>query len=99
MARDFFPLGRLILAASQTNALDEAQAISLAFLILNFHVKLGCWGLDPRSFTSLSLRIITVLSLFFALFSLFTCSAVKHSAGFSNSPEPTMIRLAGAVML
>ena len=38
MARDFLPLGRLILAASIIKAADDAHAKSLAFSILNFQV-------------------------------------------------------------
>src|SRR5438105_4208563 len=93
----FFPLGRFILAASQTKALEAPQAASRVFWILNFQVQLACFGLDAGSVTSLALRSITVLSLFFASFHLFTWSAVKHSCGFSNSPEPTTIKLDGAV--
>src|SRR5688572_24485496 len=96
---DFFPLGKLIFAASKTNAFEAPQAISRAFSILNLQVRLACFGLEFALFTSFSLRIMTVLSLFFASFHLFCCSAVRHSCGFNNSPEPITIRLAGAVML
>src|SRR5436309_9555189 len=62
----FFPLGKFILAASHTNAFEAAQATSLAFTILNFQVQVGFDGRELLSLISLSLRIITVLSEFFA---------------------------------
>src|SRR5687767_13382093 len=76
MAIDFLPLGKLILAASSTNALDAPHATSLAFVILNFHAQFGLFGLDEASFISFSPRIITVLSLFFASAQRFCCCAV-----------------------
>src|SRR5579871_3037325 len=79
MAKDFFPLGKFILAASQTNAFDEAHATSLALLILNFQVMRSFAGRDDASVTSSSERMAIVLSLSFAAAILLICSAVKTS--------------------
>src|SRR5215204_6471775 len=75
-AIDFLPLGKLILAASSTNAFDAPHATSLAFAILNFHVQFALFGLDAVSFICFSPRMITVLSLLFASVQRFCCSAV-----------------------
>src|SRR5437762_319510 len=99
MASDFFPPGKFIRAASHTNAREAAQATSLAFCILNLHVRFAALGLEWESFTSSAERIITVLSLFAAAARRDCCSAVNTSFAFCNSPEPTMIRLEGAVTL
>src|SRR6476659_2158838 len=98
MANDFFPLGKLIRAASQTKALEAAHATSLVFCILNFQVRLAPDGLDFGSLTSSALRNTTVLSLLRALAMRLTCEGVRTSFSFCNSPEPTMIKFAGAVM-
>src|SRR3954464_10110478 len=97
MASDFLPPGRLILAASQTNARDAAHAASRAFWILKCHVSLP--DLDEGFFTSSAERITTVLSLLRAAASRDACDGVSTSFSFSRDPEPTMIRSAGAVML
>ena len=39
IANDFFPLGKLIFAASMINAAEDAQETSRAFLILKCHSK------------------------------------------------------------
>src|SRR6476469_9172582 len=98
MAKDFLPLGKLIRAASHTNALEAAQATALVFWILNFQVRLADDGLDFASLTSSALRKTTVLSLLRALPRRLTCVGVNTSFSFCNSPEPTMIKLAGAVI-
>src|SRR5689334_5908550 len=95
----FLPLGRLMRAASQIKALDDAQATSRVLRHLNFHVSLALLGREDGSFISASERNITVLSLAFAASQRFSCSAVNTSFGFSSSPEPTTIWLAGALML
>ena len=77
MAKVGFPLGKLIRAASKIKEAEDAQATSLAFSILNFHVKVEVRvGLEFGSVTSAFDRIMTVASLAFAFFNLFCCSAV-----------------------
>ncbi len=72
----FFPLGRLIRAASCTKAFDAAQAASRVLVILKCQVQVGLAGRELFSFTSRSLRIVTVLSLFEAASHRFSCSSV-----------------------
>src|ERR1044071_7644895 len=98
MASDFFPPGRLILAASHTKAVEEAHATSLALKHLNFQVSFDFAGLDDGLVTSASERNITVLSLWRASFKRLICSAVRTSDGFCNSPDATTMCVAGTVM-
>ena len=64
IAIEFFPLGRLILAASIINAFEEDHATSLEFSILNFQVNLSTiCGRELGSFISFSDLIMTVSSL------------------------------------
>ena len=77
IARDFFPLGRFIRAASNIKAAEDAHATSLEFSILNFHVKVEApVGRELDLVTSDLERIITVASLASASFNLFCCSSV-----------------------
>ena len=64
IAIEFFPLGRLILAASIINAFEEDHATSLEFSILNFQVNLSSiCGRELGLFISSSDLIMTVSSL------------------------------------
>ena len=74
IAIDFSPLGKFILAASRINAEEEAQATSLAFSILNFHVSvLLLFGRLLGLLTSSELLMKTVSSLFEATSHRFFC--------------------------
>src|SRR5882757_6361507 len=99
MANAFLPPARLIFAASQTNELDADHATSLELIHLKCQVSLSFDGREDGSVTSFSERIITVLSLSFAVLNLLICSGVNTSAGFCNSPEPTTISFADVVIL
>src|SRR3954462_5566881 len=98
MARLFLPLGRFIRAASQTKAFDAAQATSLAFWILKCQVSVLLEGLDLGSFNSSAPRMVTVLSLLRACAKRDCWVEVSTSFSFCNSPEPAIIKLAGAVI-
>ena len=77
IANDFFPLGKLIRAASIIKAGDEAHEASRALVNLNFHVKFAFpAGLVDVFVTSSAERIMTVLSLAFAAVQRFCCSVV-----------------------
>ena len=99
IAKQFLPLGKFIFAASSINDFDDAQATSLEFVILKFHVRLVALGRLFGSSTSLSVRIITVLSLFLASANLLIWVGVNTSFSFCNSPLHTTMWLAGAVIL
>ena len=85
-ASAFFPLGRLIFAASQIKAFEAAHATSRAFLHTKCQVLFPFF--DDAVFNSSLPFIVTVLSLAFALLRRLNCSVVKTSAAFCKSPEP-----------
>src|SRR5687768_8946234 len=91
IAKAFLPPGKFILAASQIKLLEDAQATSLAFVILKCHVSLDFCGRDDGSVISSILLSITVLSLCFACARRLFCSTVKTSSAFCRSPEATTI--------
>src|SRR5688572_26286438 len=97
MASAVFPLGRLILAASQTKAREAAQAISLAFWRRKRQVSIFSERLAFALLISSAVRITAVLSLLRALSSLDCCVGVSTSFSLSSSPLPTTTMLEGAV--
>src|SRR6218665_221418 len=100
MASDFFPLGRLIFAASITKAADEAQEASREFLSLKCQFKVGFpVGLEAGLTTSSAPRMVMVLSFSAAFFQRFCCSGVYTSAVFTSSPEQTTMWFEGVVIV
>src|SRR5579859_2384563 len=86
-ASAFFPLGKLIRAASHTKPAEAAQATSRVLTQWNFHVSRFAAGrVDGSPATSFP-RIATVLSLPLATCNCCCSLAVSTSAGFTSSPE------------
>src|SRR4051812_16753777 len=98
-ARQGFPLGRLILAASHTKAREAVQAASRVFSTRKCQVRVGAAGRVSRLVTSADDRITTVLSLLRASARRLTCVGVSTSASLSKVPEPAINKLDGAVMV
>ncbi len=98
-AKAVLPLGRFMRAASQTNALEVAQATSRVCWHRKRQVKVpDCLGRESGLVTSAAVRIITVESLLAARSRRLRCSLVSTSLALSNSPEPTTMWSQGTVM-
>src|SRR5262249_23489950 len=98
IASAVLPLGRLMRAASHTNARQAPNATSREFFIWKCHVRVGePLGRLDGLVTSSGVRIRTVLSLWRA-WARRACSAgLSTSVGFTSSPEPTTIMFDGTV--
>jgi hypothetical protein len=98
IASDVLPSGRLIRAASHTNAGEALHTTSRVWSMWKCHVSVPpCLGRLAGSFTSEGVRMYTVLSLSRARASLAISVAVSTSFGFINSPEPATIIAEGTV--